>query len=79
MTSHVRRLRWRVTRGGHWIDLVEERRDGAAPIYVGMVDGREVLRGADRMQTGVALLHGEQGRSTRAAPPPHRSQNPAAS
>ena len=48
----VRRLRWRVMRAGHWLDLVEERRAGETPVYVGLVDGRETLRSVD--QRGLA-------------------------
>ena len=56
MTPLQRTLRWRVLRGGHWLDLVEERREGELVSYVGLIDGREALRSIDRRQAGSELL-----------------------
>ncbi len=47
MTAPTRKLRWRVLRGQHWLDFVEERYDGAPPAFIGLIDGREAARGAD--------------------------------
>ncbi len=52
----IRKLRWRVTRGSHWMDLVEERRGDEPPAYVGLVDGRETLRTSDRRAAETSLI-----------------------
>ena len=51
-----RKLRWRVLMGSHWLDLVEERRDGEPVSYVGMVDGREALRSGERNAAATSLV-----------------------
>ena len=56
MTAPVRRLRWRVTRAGHWLDLMELRRPGEVPVYVGLVDGREALRSLDQRGAAGRLI-----------------------
>ena len=55
MSAPVRKLRWRITRGGRWLDLVEERVDGALA-FVGLIDGRERVRAADRRQVEGMLI-----------------------
>ena len=49
-------LRWRMTRGRHYLDLIEERRPEAPPAYVGLIDGREMVRAATQGGAGAALI-----------------------
>ena len=51
-----RLLRWRLLRGRHYLDLVEERSAEAAPAYVGLIDGREAVRASTQLGAGTALI-----------------------
>lgn len=54
----TRVLRWRLTRGRRWLDLVEEIDEDGVIGYVGLVDGREVARSEKATSAGVALVWG---------------------
>lgn len=56
MSPAKRKLRWRVLKGGHWLDFVEERREGEPVSYVGLIDGREALRSGERRAAEVQLV-----------------------
>ena len=51
-----RTLRWRVLRGRHYLDLVEERTPSSPPAYVGLIDGREAVRAPTQLGAGTALI-----------------------
>ena len=51
-----RRLRWRVLRGSHLLDLVEERGDELPTAFVGLIDGREAARASSQSGAGAALI-----------------------
>ena len=56
-SRHMRRkLWWRIVKGRHWLDLVEEVDEDGIISYVGLVDGRAVVRGASLTSAGVALI-----------------------
>lgn len=40
-------LRWRITRGMSWLDLVEERAASEKRLFGGRLNGLEVVRGED--------------------------------
>jgi hypothetical protein len=56
MTVPTRKLRWRVMRGQHWLDFLEERNGEAPPAFVGLIDGREAARGGDRRRAEADLI-----------------------
>ena len=56
MSAPFRKLRWRVLRGLHWLDFIEERREGEPVMFVGMIDGRETLRSSERRTAEVDLI-----------------------
>lgn len=51
-----RTLRWRMLRGRHLIDLIEERRAEAPAAYIGLIDGREAVRAPTQAGAGAALI-----------------------
>ncbi len=51
-----RTLRWRVLRGGHYLDLVEEHRPEQVVTFIGLINGREAVRAVTRTAAGVALI-----------------------
>ena len=51
-----RTLRWRMLRGHHYLDLVEERVGEAPTSFVGLIDGREAVRAPTRAGAGAALI-----------------------
>lgn len=54
----TRTLRWRLTRGRRWLDLVEEIDEDGVIGYVGLVNGQEVARSEKATSAGVALVCG---------------------
>jgi hypothetical protein len=66
MTLVRRELRWRLRRGKHWLDLVEERQADDRPVYIGLIDGREATRSGDRHLAGSGLIHA--GRAAKPSP-----------
>ena len=51
-----RLLRWRMLRGHHYLDLIEERTAEAPPAYIGLIDGREAVRAPTQVGAGAALI-----------------------
>ena len=49
-------LRWRLMQGRHYLDLVEERNGQAPPDFVGLINGREAVRGPTQQGAGAALI-----------------------
>lgn len=49
-------LRWRMLRGRHDLDLLEERTPTAPATYIGLIDGREAVRATTRAVAGAALI-----------------------
>ena len=49
-------LRWRIYRGLQRLDLVEEGRSSGRSDYVGLIDGKEAVRGFRKLEAGVALI-----------------------
>jgi len=56
-----RKLRWRVLRGHHYLDLVEERVAEGPPAYIGLIDGREAVRAPTQAGAGAALIRAACG------------------
>lgn len=54
--SRRRLLRWRILRGAHLLDLVEERGGEVPPTFVGLMDGRELVRRSSQADAGAALV-----------------------
>ena len=58
-----RRLCWRLWRGRHRLDLVEENAEGLPVRFVGLVDGALATSSPDRREAGVALVRRSTGRA----------------
>ena len=58
-----RLLLWRLWWGSCCIDLIREVDAGEGVVFVGLVDGREYVRHADRQEAGSRLLRAVKARS----------------